>query len=149
LRLYIDSNALVHLYADENPVFAQRTRDAISQATTLTTSAITYPEVRAAFKSLKHNKRITHREYVTAVADFKRDWPKIEAFDVNDTISNAAGELADQYILKGCDAVHVATAVALHFAHKDVQLLTFDFQLEKRVLASGLVPIWKPNASDA
>jgi predicted nucleic acid-binding protein len=142
LKLYIDSNAFVSLYANDNPDHAVMTKQAIGQAKTTASSLITYAEVRAAFRSLRHNKRITQKEFVQAIKDFERDWQMVERLVVNESLALLAGAIADIHVFKGCDAVHVATAVTLHSLSGDLQFLTFDTQLEKRVLASGLVPLW-------
>jgi uncharacterized protein len=142
LKLYIDSNALVSLYANDNPNDAFRTGKAIEEANEIVTSPITYSEVRAAFKSLHHNKRITKREYLQAVEDFDRDWSSITTLEVNDAMALLAGALADTHLLKGCDAIHVATALTFQSLSNDVKFLTFDLQLEKRIAAASLAPLW-------
>jgi uncharacterized protein len=144
VRLYIDSNAFVSLYANDNPNHALLTQQAIAQASSTTSSPITYAEVRAAFRALKHNKRISHKEYVRAVLDFERDWSSVQTLEVNAPLALLAGALADKHLLKGCDAIHVATAMTFESLLGEVQVLTFDAQLEKRIAASGVVPLWKP-----
>lgn len=142
MKLYIDSNALVSLYANDNPNDALLTSQAIEAASEIVTSPITYSEVRAAFKSLHHNKRITKREYLRAVQDFARDWSTIQTLDVTDALVLLAGALADVNLLKGCDAIHVATAMTFQLLSNDVEFLTFDLQLEKRIAASSIIPLW-------
>jgi uncharacterized protein len=144
VRLYIDSNAFVSQYTNDNPQHAILTRQAIAQANTTASSPITYPEVRAAFRALRQQKRITQRQYLQAVADFERDWPTVQTLEVNDALALLAGAIADQHLLRGCDAVHVATAVTFHAMSQDIAFLTFDQQLEKRVIASGLLTLWTP-----
>jgi uncharacterized protein len=142
VKLYIDSNALVSLYANDNPNDAVLTSKAIEVASEIVTSPITYSEVRAAFKGLHHNKRITKREYLQAVEDFDRDWSTIQTLDVNDALALLAGALADTHLLKGCDAIHVATAMTFQLLSNDVKFLTFDLQLEKRIAASSIISLW-------
>jgi uncharacterized protein len=144
VTLYIDSNAFVSQYTNDNPQHAILTQQAIAQANTTASSPITYPEVRAAFRALRQQKRITQRQYLQAVADFERDWPTVQTLEVNDTLALLAGAIADQHLLRGCDAVHVATAVTFHAMSQDIAFLTFDQQLEKRVIASGLLTLWTP-----
>jgi uncharacterized protein len=142
VKLYIDSNALVSLYANDNPNDALLTSKAIAQASEIVTSPITYSEVRAAFKGLHHNKRITKREYLQAVEDFDRDWSTIQTLEVNNALALLAGALADTHLLKGCDAIHVATAMTFALLSNDLEFLTFDLQLEKRIAAASIVPLW-------
>lgn len=144
MKLYIDSNAFVSQYTNDNPQHAILTQQAIAQASTTASSPITYPEVRAAFRALRQQKRITQRQYLQAVADFERDWPTVQTLEVNDALALLAGAIADQHLLRGCDAVHVATAVTFHAMSQDIAFLTFDQQLEKRVMASGLLTLWTP-----
>jgi predicted nucleic acid-binding protein len=142
VKLYLDSNALVSLYANDNPNDAVLTSKAIAQASEIVTSPITYSEVRVAFKGLHHNKRITKREYLQAVQDFDRDWSTIQTLDVNDAMALLAGALADTHLLKGCDAIHVATAMTFQLLSNDLEFLTFDLQLEKRIASSSIIPLW-------
>jgi uncharacterized protein len=144
VRLYIDSNAFVSQYTNDNPQHAVLTKQAIAQASATTSSPITYPEVRAAFRALRQQKRITQAQYVRAVTDFERDWPTVQTLEVNDALALLAGAIADQHLIRGCDAVHVATAVTFQAMSKDCQFLTFDQQLEKRVVASKLLVLWTP-----
>jgi uncharacterized protein len=144
VKLYIDSNAFVSQYTNDNPEHAILTKQAIAQASTTASSPITYPEVRAAFRALRQQKRITQRQYHQAVTDFERDWPTVQTLEVNDALALLAGAIADQHLVRGCDAVHVATALTFHAISNDLEFLTFDQQLEKRVLASGLLVLWTP-----
>ena len=100
-------------------------------------------EVRAAFSLLKHAKRITGREYQRTVEDFERDWPAVEQLEVGASLALLAGAIADQHLLKGCDAVHVATAVTLQALGGKLQFLTFDQQLSKRIAGSSLLILWQ------
>jgi uncharacterized protein len=144
VRLYIDSNAFVSQYTNDNPQHAVLTKQAIAQASTTASSPITYPEVRAAFRALRQQKRITQAQYLRAVTDFERDWPTVKTFEVNHALALLAGAIADQHLIRGCDAVHVATAVTFQAMTNDCQFLTFDQQLEKRVVASKLLVLWTP-----
>jgi uncharacterized protein len=144
VRLYIDSNAFVSQYTNDNPEHAILTKQAIAQASTTASSPITYPEVRAAFRALRQQKRITQRQYLQAVTDFERDWPTVQTLEVNDALALLAGAIADQHLIRGCDAVHVATALTFHAISNDLEFLTFDQQLKKRVIASGLLLLWTP-----
>ena len=144
MKLYVDSNAFVSLYANDNPGHAVLTREAISEAAVQASSPITYSEVRAAFKALRHSRRISQREYQGAIADFDRDWPRVETVDVDPVLALYAGSLADALQLKGYNAVHLATAATMQALSGDVQFLTFDTQLERRIVASGIVPAWRP-----
>ena len=126
MKLYIDSNAFVSQYTNDNPHHAVLTRQAIAESVSTASSPITYPEVRAAFSSLKHTKRITGRDYQRAVEDFERDWRTVEQLEVGESLALLAGAIADQHLLKGCDAVHVATAVTLQALGSKLQFLTFD-----------------------
>ena len=146
MKLYVDSNAFVSLYANDNPGHAVLTREAISKADVQASSPITYSEVRAAFKALRHNRRISQREYQQAVTDFDRDWPRVETIDVDPILALYAGSLADALQLKGCDAIHLATAATMNALTGDIEFLTFDSQLEKRIVTSGIVPVWRPKA---
>ena len=144
MKLYIDSNAFVSHYTNDNPQHAVLTRQAITESVAIISSPIAYPEVRAAFRSLKYAKRITEREYQYAVQNFERDWRTVEQLEVGGSLALLAGVIADQHLLKGCDAVHVATAVTLQRLGNDLKFLTFDQQLSNRIAGSSLLTLWQP-----
>jgi uncharacterized protein len=118
------------------------TRQAASQASTITSSPITDPEVRATFQLLRQQKQITQRQYLQAVADLERNWPTVQALEVSDALALLAAAIADQHLIRACDAVHVA--VTFQAMTNEIEFLTFDQQLEKRLAASGLLMLWMP-----
>ena len=144
MKLYIDSNAFVSQYTNDNPQHAVLTTQAIAESASTASSLIAYPEVRAAFSSLRFTKRITQREYQRAVQDFERDWRTVEQLEVNEPLALLAGAITASHLLKGCDAVHVATAVTLQALSSDLKFLTFDQQLSKRIAGSSLLTLWQP-----
>ncbi len=144
MKLYVDSNAFVSQYTNDNPHHAVLTKQAIAESASTVSSLIAYPEVRAAFSSLRFTKRITQREYQRAGQDFERDWHTVEQFEVGGSLALLAGVIADKHLLKGCDAVHVATAVTLQRLGNDLKFLTFDQQLFKRIAGSSLLELWQP-----
>ena len=76
--------------------------------------------------------------------DFERDWRTVEQLEVNEPLALLAGAITASHLLKGCDAVHVATAVTLQALSSDLKFLTFDQQLAKRIAGSGLLTLWQP-----
>jgi uncharacterized protein len=52
-----------------------------------------------------------------------------------------AGSLAEKYILKGYDAVHLASALTLQKTYKDIVFLSYDNRLNRAASSAGLV-LW-------
>ena len=131
-------------FLNDNPHHAVLTRQAIAESVSTASSPIAYVEVSAAFSSLKHAKRITGRKYQRAVQDFERDWSAVEQLEVGESLSRLAGAIAASHLLRGCDALHIATAVTLQAMGSDLKFLTFDLQLSKRIAGSSLLKLWQP-----
>lgn len=135
---------VVALFVAENPTHSALARQAVSGATVLASSEITYAETRAAFAQLKHTKRISKNEYKRAISDFETVWLDFERLDVDESLARLGGVLADTLLLKGYDSIQLAAAVTMHAVSRDLEFLTFDQRLEKKAQTLGRVPIWMP-----
>jgi uncharacterized protein len=144
LKLYLDTSVVVALFVAENIMHSTVAQQAVSSATVLASSEITYAETRAAFAQLKHTKRISKNEYKRAVSDFETAWLDFERIDIDESLARLGGVLADTLLLKGYDSIQLAAAVTMHVVSRDVEFLTFDQRLEKKAQTLGRVPIWSP-----
>jgi hypothetical protein len=89
----------------------------------------------------EHAKRlITQRQYPQALADLERNWPTVQTLEMGDALALLVGAIADQHLIRDCDAVHMA--VTFQAMTNEIEFLTFDQQLEKRLAASGLLTLW-------
>lgn len=130
MKLYLDTSALVKLYVDEegSPVV----RSAVAQADLIGTSVIAYVEARAAFARRRHERGLPAGDYRRIVRDLDSDWARYLVVEVANPLIRKAAQLAEAYRLRAYDAIHLASAAAIHerlaepimFACWDVELNT-------------------------
>ncbi len=99
-------------------------------------SILSYPEGRAALAAARPSGRLTSPRHAQAVADFEDVQRELLLVDVDRDLARHAGQLAGDLALRGYDAVHLATALAL--ADGDVTLVTWDGDLSEAALKVGL-----------
>jgi len=112
--LYLDTSALVKLYIEEEGT--DEVQRAVEDAKSVAASAVAYPEARSAFARLERDGHLSPEEHRAIVADLDREWPSYEVVDVTRDVAGIAGTLAARHLLRGFDAVHLASAVVLKAA---------------------------------
>ena len=100
------------------------------------TSILAYPEGRAALAGARRGDRLTKVEHERALADFEEMHQALITVGVDDDLARRAGELAEDFGLRGYDAVHLATALEL--GGEDVALLSWDADLRHAAAQVGL-----------
>ena len=112
--LYLDTSALVKLYVEENG--SEDVDKAVKDASRVAISAVAYPEARATFSRLERDEDITPEEHRVAVADLEIDWERMGVLDLTRNLARFCGRLAQKHGLRGFDAVHLGSAVAVRVA---------------------------------
>lgn len=131
--VYFDSSALVKLVLEEEgSAVAERLWDASDSAVT---SRIAYPEVRAAMAAAVRSQRLTARAATQAVRYWQGDWESIRRVELTPVVEQLAGELAHRHGLRGADAVHLASALAVG---PTVIMATWDRRLSAAASDAGL-----------
>lgn len=141
--LYLDTSALVKLYVEEEGT--DEVQHAVESAESVAASAVAYPEARSAFARLERDGHLSPEEHRAIVADLDGEWPSYEVVDVTRGVAGIAGALAARHLLRGFDAVHLASAVILKAARgifsretsergesempPEVRLMTYDVSL--------------------
>ena len=137
MTLYLDSSSLVKLYVDEpgSEHIEQLTKD----ATVVATSALAYPEIRAAFARRRRERTLTPRELAACRRQFMEDWPAILVLPLDGPLAERAGALAEAHAIRGADAVHLAAFERLlSFADDDdVQFSCADDRLTRAARRLG------------
>jgi uncharacterized protein len=131
VTLYLDTSSLVKLYVDE--VDSDDVRQLVEQAAVIATSVVAYAEARAALARLRRSGELTTAKAATAKRQFESDWPSYVALDVSAALAREAGEFAEQYALRGFDAIHLASFahVARLASARDTHFSSFDERLNK------------------
>ena len=112
MKIYLDTSALVKIYVEETGSFL--VRRTVGQANLVATSAMAYVEARAAFVRRRHEGGLSFRQYRYVIRHLDDDWSRYLVVGVTDTIIRDAARLAEKRYLRTYDAVHLASAVAIH-----------------------------------
>ena len=132
--VYFDSSALVKLVLDEpGSDVAAELWNACDAALS---SRLAYPEVRAALAAAGRNHDLTESEVTAAADEWETFWASMRPIELSADVEKVAGELASLHRLRGADAVHLASALAL--APADVTVAVWDKRLHAGAAAVGL-----------
>ena len=80
------------------------------EADRVVSSRLVYAEGRAALALARRMNRVDARQLRTAVGDFKALHDQLDIVEVTEGLVRGAGALAEQFALRGYDAVHLASA---------------------------------------
>ncbi len=109
--VYFDSSAFVKLLIEEDgSEFAAALWDGCDAAVS---SRLAYPEVRAALGAAGRAHRLDPVGKQHAEAAWEGYWSSTRAVELSESVTRRAGELASQHALRGADAVHLASVLAV------------------------------------
>ncbi len=135
--LYLDTSAKVKLYADE--LGSTLVRRAVGNADIVASNIIAYAETRAALARKRRQGAIEDAVLDDIKQAFARDWVRIHRLPVNEMIVYRAGELAEQYGLRGYDSVHLSSAESLQMIlGTPVTFACFDEELNSAAAQRGM-----------
>ena len=97
---------------------------------------LVYPEGRAALAAARRSGRLGKKDHARSLADFEDVVSDLSLIGVDEPLARSAGALAEEFKLRGHDAVHLATALAL--GENDITLVTWDRDLADAALEAGL-----------
>ncbi|HEV2250645.1 MAG TPA: type II toxin-antitoxin system VapC family toxin [Candidatus Limnocylindria bacterium] len=131
--LYLDTSALVKLVVQEPGSDAvDRLAAAAEYAVS---SVIAYAECRSAIARAAKAERV---DAATAVRSLDRVWDAVQTLDVDLRLSARAGALAGRHLLRGVDALHLASALDIATPEIPVAFATFDRGLARAARAERL-----------
>ena len=132
--VYFDSSALVKLLVEEpGSQLAAELWDACDGALS---SRLAYPEVRAALAASARNHELQAGELLEAEQAWEEFWAATRKVELTAQVEQQAGHLACAHALRGADAVHLASALAV--GDDDLVVAVWDRRLHGGVLASGI-----------
>jgi predicted nucleic acid-binding protein len=132
--VYFDSSALVKLVLDE--VGSDIAATLWNACDVALSSRLAYPEVCAALAAAGRNHDLTESEVSSACSDWELFWASMRPVELSADVERAAGSLAAAHQLRGADAVHLASALALGTA--DLTVAVWDKRLHAGAAAAGL-----------
>ena len=110
--VYFDTSALLPIVIEE-PTSANASR-LWDDADRVVSSRLVYVEGRAALAMARRMDRLDERQLRTAVEDFEAVHKQLDFIEVTENLVGEAGALAEQFGLRGYDAVHLASARLLN-----------------------------------
>jgi len=136
VKLYLDTSVLVKLYVEEEG--APVVRNAVAQAELVATAAIAYVEARAAFVRRRHEGGLSTAEYRRIIRNVDSDWARYLVVEVTDSLIRDAARLAEAHRLRAYDAIHLASAAAVHDRLAEpIMFASWDAGLEKVARREG------------
>ncbi|HEX6476448.1 MAG TPA: type II toxin-antitoxin system VapC family toxin [Acidimicrobiales bacterium] len=132
--VYFDSSAFVKLVAEEDG--SDLAADLWDGCDAAVSSRLAYPEVRAALAAARRSHQMRDREADMAERDWEEFWAAIRPVELTGSVEQHAGHLARAYALRGADAVHLASALAI--GTPEVVVAAWDRRLRDGVVATGL-----------
>jgi uncharacterized protein len=132
--VYFDSSAFVKLVVDE--VGSATAATLWNACDVALSSRLAYPEVCAALAAAGRNHDLTDPEVSSARSDWELFWASVRPVELSADVERAAGSLAATHQLRGADAVHLASALAL--STPSLTVATWDKRLHACAAAIGL-----------
>lgn len=132
--MYFDASALVKLVIDEaGSDLAASLWDGCDAAVS---SRLGYPEVCAALAAANRSRDLSDHDHGRALDEFGAYWAAVRPVELTSQVETDAGRLARAQSLRGADAVHLASALAV----PDPQLVVavWDQRLSTAATAMGL-----------
>lgn len=131
---YFDSSAFVKLVVDEDG--SDLAAAVWDGSDAVVSSRLAYPEVRAALAAAGRDRRLTRADQQRAEAEWERYWGATRAVELTAAVTAHAGELAGRYALRGADAVHLASLLAV--GREATLFAVWDQRLRAGALAAGV-----------
>lgn len=137
--LYLDTSALVKLYAQEDG--SGLVRAAARQAQVVACHDIGYVEARAAFARKRREGLVTHEDFSRCQSKLDSDWEQFHVVGVTVHLLRRAADLADEYGLRAYDSIHLAAAESVKRVAGtgvDFRFAVFDGGLHRAAVQLGM-----------
>jgi hypothetical protein len=132
--VYFDSSAFVKLLIEEDGSdLAARLWDGCDTAVS---SRLAYPEVRGALAAARRNGQLSPRALASTEATWEEFWAATRAVELTEAVGRQAGSLARDHGLRGADAVHLASSLAI--GDPNIVVAAWDARLRDGALAARL-----------
>jgi uncharacterized protein len=131
---YFDTSAFLKLVVEE--VGSEQTIEIWRSAESALSSVLLYPEGRAALATARRLGRLSPARARAARAEFEALVADLGLVAATADLLRHAGDIAEAHALRGYDAVHLASAVAL--ANDETVMVTTDRRLRAAASKLGL-----------
>jgi len=131
---YFDTSAVVPLMISEPA--SDTCRRLWNVATRAISTRLIYPEARAALAQAERMRRLTSADLAGAVESLDSIARQIDYVELTAHLAKSAGVLAQMHGLRGCDAVHLASAALAH--DDELVIVTGDSKLGSAAQSIGI-----------
>ena len=132
--VYFDSSAFVKLLVEEDGSdIAAALWDGCDAAVS---SRLSYCEVRAALAAAGRDHRLELDAQQQAELAWEEYWAAVRPVELTEPVAIHAGQLAGQHALRGADAVHLASALAV--SADELLFAAWDQRLRSGVESAGI-----------
>jgi uncharacterized protein len=132
--VYFDSSALVKLVVEEDG--SDLVAELWDNCDAALSSRLAYPEVRAALAASGRNHDLGAGDLLTAERAWEEFWGATRPVELTPAVEQHAGQLAKSHALRGADAVHLASALAVN--DPDLVVAVWGRRLHAGTLAAGV-----------
>ena len=132
--VYFDASAFVKLLTEEPG--SDLAAELWDGCDAVVSSRLAYPEVRAALAAAARNHDLDAEDLDAAEQAWSDYWAATRPVELTAAVEQHAGQLARVHSLRGADAVHLASALAI--ADPDLVVAVWDRRLHAGAQAAGL-----------
>jgi predicted nucleic acid-binding protein len=136
--VYSDTSSAVKLYVEEFD--SEKIRGVARNAAAISTARIAYAEARSAFARKQKEDGFPPSVLRRIVEDLNRDWESYFVIEITDGLIRFAGDIAERYLVRGFDAIHLAAAV--HLKNKidsKIYFSSYDIRLNQSAEKEGII----------
>ena len=136
--LYLDTSAWLKLYVEEDG--SEAVHAAVEQSEQTCTHLIAYAELRAALAKAQRMNRLTAEQKAVLLPVIEQDWETLNVILPTEMLIKRAGNLADQFGLRGYDSIHLAAAeaISLQIMPQPLVFACFDKHLNESAKLLGM-----------
>ena len=135
--VYLDTSSLVKMYVEE--IDSGKIRNYAHNAAAVSTSKIAYAEARAAFARKQKEEDLSPKALRKIVEDLNRDWESYFVIEITDGLVRFAGDIAEKYLLRGFDSIHLASAIHLkNKTNSNIHFSSYDTRLNQSAAKEGI-----------
>ena len=116
-------------------------RAAAAESQALAASRLVYIETRGVLGRLRVDTRGRSHDVDAALRLFERYWPEIGVTELDEAVARTAADIAERLLIRGADAVHLASALQVHGQHEAMLFATWDVRLATAAASEGLTTL--------
>jgi uncharacterized protein len=136
--VYFDASAFVKLLVEEDG--SELVAEIWDRCDAAVSSRLAYAEVRAALAASLRNSQISADDSSRVAGDWEEYWRAVRPIELTASVELAAGALAERHALRGADAVHLASVLAVALTD-EVLFAVWDRRLHTGAVAEGILVV--------